>query len=298
MKKLFRGLSFTLGFLFLFIIIGNLITNLSLWFLYDETFKVEQSKKINNIDISYKIIGSGNPILLIHDFFNSSLEFEELANKLSQTNKVVLIDLPGFGLSSKNDNFDYSKNNLSKTCNELMNTLGYKKYSILGHGVGGEIALQTALNFPADIDKLILDAPTVFYPKEKTIMPNIIFKAIYMNYFSQLFFEYNSFYNKDSFDFASFEKNYYLNSKQSALIFKKIKLEYSPISEETIKSIKTPTLILWGMGDKVVPLSNSTKLNDSLGASKLILFSNTGHNPHIEQPELFLKEVLKFLNTP
>ncbi|SHK05391.1 Pimeloyl-ACP methyl ester carboxylesterase [Clostridium cavendishii DSM 21758] len=296
MKRLSRAFFFIMSFLLLFIILGNLIAYLSIFLHYDGVFSKTNTQKVNNIDINYKILGEGSPVLLIHDLNSSSVDFNEISTLLSKTNKIVLLDLPGCGLSSTDENINYSKENLAKTCNDLMNKLGYSKYSLIGHSTGGNLCTEITKLYPNSISKLILLSPNIFSKPNKNIFPPIILKALKLNYFSSLIHYYNSFYNKNFIDFNTFEENFYYTSQKPSKSLSKLYLVDISFKEEDLKNINTSTLILWGMNDKILPFSDSYKLNDTLKNSKLVLLSQTGHNPHLETKEIVLKEINAFLS--
>lgn len=296
MKRLLRGFSFVISFLLFFTILGNIISYSSIFLSYDGVFSQAKTQKINGIDINYKVLGDGAPILLIHDTNSSSIDFNELSETLSKTNKVILMDLPGCGLSSMDEDLNCSKQNLAKTCNELMLKLGHTKYSLIGHSEGGNLSTEITLLYPGSINKLILLSPNIFLKPKKTILPPILIKTLNINYFSSLINYYNSFYNKDFINYDAFEENFYYTSQKPSKILNELYLADISFKEEDLKKINTSTLILWGMNDKLLPFSDSYKLNDILKNSKLVLLPQTGHNPHLENKELVLKEITAFLS--
>jgi pimeloyl-ACP methyl ester carboxylesterase len=297
MKRLLKSTLWVCSFLILISIIINIIANICLWFFYDGNIKGENFQKINNINIHYKIVGNGPPILLLHDFLSSSMEFDKITAELSTTHKVVAIDLPGFGLSDKRTDINYSRASMAEIAFQLMTNLGFNKFSVMGHCMGGEVALNMAVNHNNNIDKIILVDSTGYDLNNKVALPSFIFKKIYLNYLTQLFFYFNSFYNKRTLDFDKFEINYYLNKNIPSDTLKKIiNSDDKGSIKDKITTLKTPTLIIWGMNDKINLPANSYKFNTDLQNSTLILFSNTGHNPHIEQLPILKMEILKFLS--
>lgn len=297
MKKIFESTFWVCSFLILIAIVSNMIANVSLWFFYDGNIKNENSQKVNGVNIHYRIAGNGPPILLLHDFLSSSLEFDRITTELSTTYKVVAMDLPGFGLSDKRTDINYSRASMSEIAFQLMTNLGFTKFSVMGHSMGGEVALNMALNHNASIDKLILIDSTGYELNNQVTLPPIIAKEISINYLTQLLFYSSSFYNKGNINFDNFEINYYLNKNMPSATFKKLMNDDNKNTiKDMIKSIKTPTLIIWGMNDKINPATTSYKFNADLENSKLILLSNTGHNPHIEQLYILKPQILKFLS--
>ncbi|SHE42038.1 alpha/beta fold hydrolase [Clostridium fallax] len=292
-KNLFTFLSITIILFAIISFIGNL-------FIID-TYSLNSTNskqiKLNNININYKEFGeNGSPILLIHDFFQSSKDFDNIANELSINHKVVSIDLIGFGLSDKDSDIDYSKKNMAFICNSLMNYLGYTNYSVLGHSEGGEVALNLCLDFQNNINKLILVNSSGYESISKSNIPGFIMKPLYLNYPVQLLKYSFQFFHKKTLDYDIFEENLYNNLNLSTKSIEKIfKMNDTNLIKDNIKNIQIPTLIIWGIKDSTIPLDFAYNFKNDIVNSKLIFIENCGHFPFIESPTLFVNEVNKFL---
>src|SRR5690242_4227331 len=91
--------------------------------------------------LSYRDIGSGEPIVLVHGTPSSSLEFLEVINDLSQQYRCIAMDHLGFGQSEKPKNGDYTLAAHTKRLKALIEHLGLSKFHLLVHDFGGIIAL-------------------------------------------------------------------------------------------------------------------------------------------------------------
>ena len=105
--------------------------------------------------ILYRIVGKGNPILLLHMTPRSSDEFRELMPILAQSRCAIAMDLMGLGDSDRPPRV-YSVADYAKTAIALLDELGIEKTSILGNLTGGYIAGEIAAAYPDRVDKLIL----------------------------------------------------------------------------------------------------------------------------------------------
>lgn len=120
--------------------------------------------KVNSHNISYFDEGINidrSPLLLIHGF-SFKAGFEPLISHISQNNRVIAPDLPGFGLSIC-DGFEYSLNNYADFLFEFAQSQGLNKVSLFGNSMGGYLALAAAAKYPDLVDKLIVRSPLFTY---------------------------------------------------------------------------------------------------------------------------------------
>ena len=99
---------------------------------------------------------SKTPLVLIHGLMGSSKDFEHIQPALALQRVVIAVDLPGFGRSDKDPALDFSKASMSRLVAGLMASLGYERYEVLGHSMGGEVAQRIALEYPDQVTGLIL----------------------------------------------------------------------------------------------------------------------------------------------
>lgn len=106
--------------------------------------------------------GEGPPLLLLHGHPQTHMMWHHVAPQLARKFTVVMPDLRGYGDSSKpqttDDHFPYSKRAMARDQIAVMNELGFKQFSVVGHDRGGRCAYRLALDFPEAITKLaVLD---------------------------------------------------------------------------------------------------------------------------------------------
>jgi pimeloyl-ACP methyl ester carboxylesterase len=105
--------------------------------------------------IAYTLAGHGPALLLIHGLGGTRQTWRHLIDDLARTHTVVAPDLPGHGESDPPAG-DYSLGAHACSLRDLMLSLGYPRFSLAGHSLGGGVALQTAYQFPERIDRLTL----------------------------------------------------------------------------------------------------------------------------------------------
>lgn len=119
------------------------------------------------MQLNYKQIGQGPHVILIHGLFGSLENLNVIAKPLSEHFCITNVDLRNHGLSPHSDEMDYDA--MASDIVELMVTLNIKKAHIVGHSMGGKVAMQLALTHPELVDKLVvLDIAPVSYPARHT----------------------------------------------------------------------------------------------------------------------------------
>jgi pimeloyl-ACP methyl ester carboxylesterase len=112
--------------------------------------------RLNGVGIHYVDRGQGPPLVLIHGLGGSICNFRYNIPVLSQHLRVVAPDLKGFGYSERPAAGDYSPTAQARLVAELMDRLGIPRAAVLGHSMGGAIALRLAATWPEKVDRLIL----------------------------------------------------------------------------------------------------------------------------------------------
>jgi len=104
--------------------------------------------------------GTGQPLLLLHGYPQSHLQWRKIAPELAKSHTLVLPDLRGYGDSGKPDGGDnhvnYSKRTMALDQIEVMEKLGFKQFALVGHDRGARVAHRLALDHPEKLTKLVL----------------------------------------------------------------------------------------------------------------------------------------------
>jgi len=101
----------------------------------------------------YISTGQGSSVILIHGLFGNSDNLKTLARSLEANHRVIRVDVPNHGLSEHWESMDYPS--LAQAVIELMDSLSISKAHLVGHSMGGKIAMAAALNYPERIQSLI-----------------------------------------------------------------------------------------------------------------------------------------------
>ena len=114
--------------------------------------------------LGYRELGSGPPVLLVHGWPTSSLLWRGVLPSIARTNRVVAIDLPGFGASDKPAAGRYDFPDFEAAIDALLDHLGIDRVALAGHDLGGPIVTHWALARPGRVTALAL-LNTLLYPE-------------------------------------------------------------------------------------------------------------------------------------
>jgi len=113
-----------------------------------------------SIHIPYVMAGSGPPLLLLHGHPQTHVIWHKVAPALAQNFTVIASDLRGYGDASKPaglpDHSTYSKREMARDQAALMQSLGFERFSLVGHDRGGRVGHRLALDHPKSVDKMML----------------------------------------------------------------------------------------------------------------------------------------------
>lgn len=254
---------------------------------------------INSIKMNYKVQGEGYPVVLIHGLSDDLNYWNPLSSYLSKYFKVISMDLRGHGKTSiGNDQLS-----ISLLCNDvykLIQSLHIKKCCLVGFSIGGNIAIELALNHPEVVSSLILmstfakadDELTSCFLKFKKgldsgfecfcdeIIPYVLPKELIEE-------------NKDKLKDIKKEKAKYINTEN----IKKIIIAEENFNRlNDLKNINCKTLIIVGKNDTLTCPKFSYELKKNIPNSKIELIDYGKHNLYIKQNIAQLnKIILEFL---
>ena len=246
------------------------------------------------------------PIMLIHGTSSSLHTWEPWVAALKEQHRVITMDIPGFGLTGPNTQNDYSNAAYTQFILDLMDKLQLSRVVLGGNSLGGEIAWQVAAAAPARIDKLIL-VDAAGYPFTPAAIP-VGFKIARMPEMAWVMQHTlprnlmessvkNVYGNPDKVTPALVDRYEAMTLRagnRHALGLRFTQLDAGRTADK-IKTIKLPTLILWGGKDKLIPPDNAERFHQDIAASKLVLFDQLGHVPQEEDPVTTIAAVKDFL---
>lgn len=287
---------FTIITIVIFFLAFEIIYALINCWLYSSKLPRFKSEYVEGVKIHYSEEGNGEPLLLVHGYMSSLNFFNPIFKELSQKYKVISIDMPGYGLSDKRCELNYTKEATADLIVKFMKQKNIKTFNILGHSMGGEVCLNVAYKYPDAVNKLILVNSTGYYETPKTCAPAFLQKIACSSFTLHALMMGRNLYNKQILYPQYLDTIYCLNSSlPKETIYKINAFNDSGRLKNRIQDVKTPTLIIWGSKDKVVPPEDGMKFSKTLPSNKFITFTNTGHIPFFEYSDVFITEIMNFL---
>jgi len=247
--------------------------------------------------IHYVEAGTGPTVILLHGLGGSTQAWQFNIAPLAEKYHVVVPDQIGFGKSDK-PLVNYRIRTYVDFLDQFCKQLKIERASLVGNSMGGWIAAAFTAAFPDRVDKLVLvdaagHAPPKdldtrsFYglnPTTREGMKVLVAKVFY----NKLFLTDAAIDQAIAARLAAGD-GYTINSITESII------RGEDFLDQTVKTIKNPTLIIWGRQDGLVPLSEGEQFNKDIAGSKLIVFDQCGHVPNFEKAGEFNAAVLKFL---
>ena len=249
------------------------------------------------------------PLVLIHGTSSSLHTWEKVTTILNDANhgnkRVISFDLPAFGLTGPNIENSYSYDNYNQMIDSLLIKLKVNQCIIGGNSLGGGIAWHFTVAHPNKVNKLILiDASG--YPK-KNEKGSLGFKIAQIPVINNLllFITPKSlvrksiegvYYDKRLIEESTVTRYHELllcegNRNAALSLFKHPFVQ----NTEWIKTIKTPTLILWGRDDGLISVENAKLFNQDIQNSKVVILDNVGHVPNEESPKKTAEAIYDFI---
>jgi pimeloyl-ACP methyl ester carboxylesterase len=251
--------------------------------------------------------GDGEPVVLIHGLFVDHSTWSGASAALKTEFRLIAPDLPGFGESEKPSpsRFPYGVEAFAEAIADLYAGLELGRAAVVGHGLGGAIALTLAARHPELVQRLVLldalcyDAP-LDLRRRVALMPvlgSVVFKqlwgrATFRSYFRDAMFSNGSGISNERID------HYYsiFNSpaaRGSALSTLRSTMDTRAVEAQTTR-IHTPTLVIWGRRDKLYPPALGQRLAREIrGAGFEVL--DSGHAVHEERPSEVASVISRFL---
>lgn len=255
------------------------------------------------ITTTYVHQGSGGtPFLLIHGFDSSVLEYRRLLPLLATQNQTWAVDLFGFGFTDRLAGINFSPNEIKTHLYCFWKSLINQPVILIGASMGGAAAIDFTLTYPQVVEKLVLiDSAglTGGSPISKLMFPPLDYLAteFLKNRKIRQSISRTAYQNKQlATQDALFCGALHLempNWNQALIAFTKSG-GYQPFKAKQLEEINQETLILWGDKDKILGIKDAPKFARAIPHSKLIWIKNSGHVPHLEQPQITAKEILDF----
>ena len=252
------------------------------------------------------------PLVLVHGTSASLHTWDGWAADLKGQRRVIRFDLPGFGLTGPDVNNDYTLDAYVRFVEGAVDALGVQNFVVAGNSLGGQIAWATAAKLPQRVHQLVLiDASG--YPTAPQSMP-IGFRIARVPGLRRLAevvlprgviqASLRNVYGDASKVTPELVDRYYeltlREGNRQALAYRFDQMQRADVAQgvATIRSLKVPTLIMWGGKDRLIPVDNGRKFATDIMGSQWVVFDDLGHVPQEEDPQRTVQTLRNFLKKP
>jgi pimeloyl-ACP methyl ester carboxylesterase len=251
--------------------------------------------------------GDGPPIVFVHGMFVDSRCWDAVRGELSGSFRVITPDLPGFGQSEKPppSRFPYGIDAFAEGIADLFAGLELGRSALVGHGLGGAVAMTLAASHPELVSHLVLIGPLSYGERPRLesslarlpVVGNLLFKQfvgrnLFRAYFRERLLAPGASVSNERIDgfYESFNSP---AARGSALATLRSCADARTVVARTSR-VQSPTLILWGRGDSLYPPSYGPLLAREIRGAHFDLL-DAGHLPQEERPDEVAFHIKRFL---
>ena len=263
--------------------------------------------------VTYRQVGQGPVLLLIHGVTGNMHTWDEVLPQLAERFTVVTPDLLGHGLSAK-PRGDYSLGAFASGIRDLLGALGHFRATVVGHSLGGGIAMQMAYQFPERVERLVLVSSgglgedvsvalrAATLPGSELVIPLIAHNSLIDvgRTLGRLLGSVGVQISPDRAEvargYASLSdaeaRNAFIQTMRAVIDFKGQRVS---ASDRLYLTETMPSMIVWGRRDRIIPSAHGHKAHKAMPGSRYELFESAGHFPHVSEPRRFAAALTSFI---
>lgn len=261
--------------------------------------------------LSYVQAGSGPVLLLIHGIAGTSENWQEVIEPLARRHTVVAPDLPGHGRSAPSAG-DYSLGALAAGLRDLLVALGHERATLVGHSLGGGIAMQFAYQFPEITERLVLVSSGGLGPEVSAILRAAALPgaewfiagtaALGSTVGSKVARGLAVVGLRPTTDVVEVARGYASlvdRDRRAAFLATLHGVigtggQRVDAGDRLYLAEGMPVLIIWGARDPIIPVQHGENAHKAIPGSHLEVFEGVGHLPQLEAPGRFIGALEQF----
>jgi pimeloyl-ACP methyl ester carboxylesterase len=265
--------------------------------------------EIDGFRIAYLEGGSGEPLVLLHGFGADKYHWIRVAPYLTARFRVIAIDLPGFGESSRASDKGYAASDQVRYLHAIVGALSLESFHLGGNSMGGLISARYAVAYPGEVRTLWLLAPggvgtgptgELASLRPGDDIPLIVRSAADVD--RVLAYAMNAPPYLPAAVKHAIGTRGGADYKLHARIFHELNAEWAAAPlERIVTGLSVPTRIVWGEEDRVLPVADADVLYSALRESSVLRLQGVGHVPQLEAAKTVATDYLAFvvaLSTP
>lgn len=253
------------------------------------------------MNLAFEVVGKGHPLIILHGLLGSADNWRSISGRLGAHYRVFAVDLRNHGRSPHSDIFDYDV--MAADLREFMEQQSLRSIALLGHSMGGKVAMKFAIEYSEQIDRLIIVdiGPKPYEPSKRYLLEALL---------SLDLTRYKSFANVDAalvpeVSNESLRKFLLKNiaRDENGRLRWKVHLEviyrnYDKLARGITaeRTFDKPTLFIRGSRSNYIIDDDMPLSRQIFPQADIATLPEAGHWVHVDTPEEFLQAVLKFLN--
>jgi len=276
-------------------------------------FATEHDLVLHGHRVSYRTVGSGPVVLLIHGIAGTSEQWADVAPMLAERFTVVAPDLLGHGHSAKPQG-DYSLGAYAVGMRDLLIALGHRRATMVGHSLGGGIAMQFAYEYPVFCERLVLVSSgglgrevhpllrAATLPGAELVLPLLANDRVLGageavgQFLSRVGLRAGPDIAEMARGYASLAdadaRQAFLHSVRAVIDLNGQRVS---AADRLYLASMVPSLIIWGRRDPLIPAAHGEFAHGEMPGSRLEIFEEAGHFPHLDNPIRFAAVLRDFL---
>jgi pimeloyl-ACP methyl ester carboxylesterase len=282
--------------------------------LPDEEFELKETV-LHGHRVAYRSAGSGPAIVLVHGITSTSATWERVMPYLATRFTVIAPDLLGHGQSAK-PRGDYSLGAYASGVRDLMVSLGHDRATFVGHSLGGGVVMQLAYQFPERCERLVLvDSGglgrevnfllrSATLPLSEVVLPLLASTRVLDagRTVSRLFGRLGVRAGTDVAELAKGHASLADGEARAAFVHT-LRTIVDPAGQRVNASDRlylaknVPFMLVWGERDPIIPVAHGRYAHELVPSSRLEIFEDAGHFPHVDDPQRFLDVLLDFIDS-
>lgn len=274
-----------------------------------------ETVRLHGHDVSYLRGGEGERLLLVHGIAGSCNTFEPVLEGLAERHEVIAPDLLGHGQSGK-PRGDYSLGAHASGLRDLMEMLEIPSATIVGHSLGGGVAMQFAYQFPKRCERLVLVASGGLGPEVTPVLRAATLPGTDLALSVATSDRAKGVYRKLLTPFRKMNltagpnvshvlehvaclqdpeaRRAFIHTARAVLDLKGQRID---ARNRLYLANYMPLMIVWGDRDRFIPIKHGREAHALLPKSRFEVFEGAGHFPHRDDPERFVDIVLDFMDS-
>lgn len=264
---------------------------------------------------AFVMAGSGPAVLLMHGLACDHTTWNPVIEQLAKRYTVIAPDLLGHGLSAK-PRADYSVGGYANGMRDLLTYLGLDKVTVVGHSLGGGVAMQFAYQFPERTQRLILVSPGGVGPEVTPLIRAVTTPGFHqlMGVLAlpgirhagkaglQLLSKSHIPHTRDLDEVADIYETFKDPAARAAIrhVVKAVidwRGQIVTMADRAYLTEAMPMALIWGDDDSVIPHTHARRIAALAPQTTIEILPNAGHFPHKDHPERFVKIVNDFIRT-